>query len=60
MVNSRKGKKFEEKTVIKFNQAKNLLEFNEEKKITDTELLEILLEPFFKKFDEKIITKLKH
>lgn len=50
-----KDLKFEEKTVIKFRQLKNLKEFDSREKITMTDLLEELMKNEFKKFDSKLI-----
>jgi len=46
-------------THIKFKKAKNLAEFKREESITVSEFLEGLLEPFFRKFDDFTITKVK-
>ena len=46
-------------TCIKFKKAKNLAEFKREEKITVSDFLEELLEPFFRKFDDFTITKVK-
>ena len=54
-----KDLKIEEETVKKFKKAKNLAEFKSEEKITMSEFLEELLEPFFRKFDDFKITKVK-
>jgi len=54
-----KDLKIEEETVKKFKKAKNLAEFKSEEKITVSEFLEELLEPFFRKFDDFKITKVK-
>jgi len=53
-----KDLKFEEKTVIKFRQLQNLKAFHLRSRITMTELLEELMEPEFRKFDDKIIKKI--
>ena len=53
-----KDLKIAEDTVKKFNKAKNLAEFKAEDKITISEFLEELLEPYFRKFDDSIITKI--
>ena len=54
-----KDLKIEEETVKKFKKAKNLAEFKSEEKITMSEFLEELLEPFFRKYDNFKITKVK-
>ena len=54
-----KDLKIDEETVKKFKKAKNLAEFKREEKITMSEFLEELLEPFFKKFDDLIIMKVE-
>ena len=54
-----KDLKIEEETVKKFKKAKNLAEFMSEEKITMSEFLEELLEPFFRKYDNFKITKVK-
>ena len=54
-----KDLKIDEETVKKFKKAKNLAEFKREEKITISEFLEELLEPFFKKFDDFTITKVE-
>ena len=46
-------------TFKKFHKAKNLVEFKSEEKITVSELLEELLEPFFRKFDDLKIKRVK-
>lgn len=46
-----------EETHIKFFQAKNLAEFKNEGKITVSEFLGRLIEPYFKKYDDSIIKK---
>ena len=46
-------------TFKKFKKAKNLAEFKREEKITVSKFLEELLEPFFKKFDDLTIMKVK-
>ena len=46
-----KDLKILEETQIKFKKAKNLAEFKSEEKITVSEFLEELLEPYFRKFD---------
>ena len=46
-------------TAIKFLKAKNLAEFKHEEKITVSEFLEELLEPYFKKFDNLRIEKVE-
>ena len=46
-------------TFKKFHKAKNLAEFKSEEKITVSELLEELLEPFFRKFDDLTIMKVE-
>ena len=51
--------KIEEETLKKFFKAKNLAEFKNEEKITISEFLEELLEPYFKKFDNLRIEKVK-
>ena len=54
-----KDLKIEEETAKKFKKAKNLAEFKSEEKITMSEFLEELLEPFFRKFDDFQVTKVK-
>ena len=54
-----KDLKIEEETVKKFKKAKNLAEFKREEKITHSDFLEELLEPFFRKFDDFQVTKVK-
>ena len=54
-----KDLKIEEETVKKFRKAKNLAEFKSEGKITISQFLEELLEPFFRKFDDFQVTKVK-
>lgn len=44
-------------THIKFFKAKNLAEFKNEGKVTVSEFIEELLEPFFRKFDNLKIEK---
>ena len=44
-------------THIKFFKAKNLAEFKSECKVTVSEFIEELLEPYFKKFDNLKIKK---
>lgn len=51
--------KIEEETLKKFFKAKNLAEFKEECKVTVSEFLEELLEPYFKKFDNLRIERIK-
>ncbi len=46
-------------TQIKFFKAKNLAEFKSEEKITVSEFIEELLEPYFKKFDNLRIEKVE-
>ena len=46
-------------THIKFHKAKNLAEFKSEEKITVSEFIEELLEPYFKKFDNLRIEKVE-
>ena len=46
-------------THIKFFKAKNLAEFKNEEKITVSEFIEELLEPYFKKFDNLRIEKVE-
>ncbi len=53
-----KDLKIEEEAFKKFKKAKNLAEFKKEEKITMSEFLEELLEPYFKKFDDFTITKI--
>jgi len=57
MAKTYKELKIEKETLLKFHKAKNLAEFKGEKKITMTDFLEELLEPYFKKFDNLTITK---
>lgn len=54
-----KDLKIDEETSKKFKKAKNLAEFKREEKITMSEFLEELLEPFFKKFDDLTIMKVE-
>ena len=54
-----KDLRVEKDTFQKFKKAKNLAEFKREEKITVSEFLEELLEPFFRKFDDLTITKIK-
>ncbi len=51
--------KIELETLKKFKQAKRLREFNMDEGLTITEFLEIILESEFKKYDDKIIKKVK-
>ncbi len=54
-----KDLKILEETHIKFSKAKNLAEFKSEEKITVTEFIEELLEPYFRKFDNLKIEKVE-
>ena len=59
-----KGKKYKdlkilEETAIKFFKAKNLAEFKNEGKITVSEFIEELLEPYFRKFDNLKIERIE-
>lgn len=54
-----KDLKIGEETFKFFKKAKNLAEFKREEKITVSEFLEELLEPFFKKFDDLTIMKVE-
>jgi len=54
-----KDLKILEETQIKFFKAKNLAEFKKECSITMSEFLEELLEPYFKKFDNLRVEKIK-
>lgn len=54
-----KDLKILKETRIKFFKAKNLAEFKDEGKITVSEFLEELLEPYFKKFDNLKIRKVE-
>ena len=49
--------KIDEETLKKFHKAKNLAEFKNEGRITISEFLEELLEPYFRKFDNLKIEK---
>ena len=51
--------KIEQETLKKFHKAKNLAEFKSEEKITISDFLEELLEPYFKKFDNLRIEKVE-
>lgn len=52
-----KDLKILEETHVKFFKAKNLAEFKHEGKITVSDFIEELLEPYFKKFDNLKIEK---
>ncbi len=52
-----KDLKILEETHIKFFKAKNLAEFKHEGKVTVSDFIEELLEPYFKKFDNLKIEK---
>ncbi len=54
-----KDLKILEETHIKFFKAKNLAEFKEEGKITVSDFIEELLEPYFRKFDDLRIEKVE-
>ncbi len=54
-----KDLKILEETHIKFFKAKNLAEFKNEGKVTVSDFIEELLEPYFKKFDNLRIEKQK-
>ena len=54
-----KDLKILEETQIKFFKAKNLAEFKSECKVTVSEFLEELLEPFFRKFDNLKIERVE-
>ncbi len=56
---SYKDLKILEETKIKFLKAKNLAEFKSEEKITVSDFLEELLEPYFRKFDNLRIEKVE-
>ena len=51
--------KIEKETAIKLLKAKNLAEFKNEETITISEFVEELLEPYFKKFDNLKIERIK-
>ena len=46
-------------THIKFKKAKNLAEFKSEGKITVSDFIEELLEPYFRKFDDLRIERVE-
>ena len=52
-----KDLKISEETHIKFFKAKNLAEFKNEGKVTVSDFIEELLEPYFRKFDNLRIEK---
>ena len=52
-----KDLKILEETHIKFCKAKNLAEFKKECKVTISEFLEEILEPYFRKFDNLRIVR---
>ncbi|MBU0958985.1 MAG: hypothetical protein KKB31_03490 [Nanoarchaeota archaeon] len=54
-----KDLKILEEAHIKFFKAKNLAEFKNEGKVTVSDFIEELLEPYFKKFDNLRIEKQK-
>ncbi len=54
-----KDLKILEETHIKFFKAKNLAEFKNEGKVTVSDFIEELLEPYFRKFDNLRIEKQK-
>ena len=54
-----KDLKIGEETHVKFFKAKNLAEFKHEGKITVSEFIEELLEPYFRKFDNLKIEKVE-
>ena len=58
-MNKYKDLKILEETHIKFFKAKNLAEFKNEGKVTVSDFIEELLEPYFKKFDNLKIEKVK-
>ena len=51
--------KIEEETLEKFRQAKRLREFNMNDNLTISEFLEIILEGEFRKYDNKMIKRVK-
>ena len=51
--------KIEEETLEKFKQAKRLREFNMNEDLTISEFLEIMLEGEFRKYDNKMIKRIK-
>ena len=51
--------KIEEETHVKFFKAKNLAEFKNEGKVTVSDFIEELLEPFFRKFDDLKIKRVR-
>ncbi len=51
--------KIKEETLKKFQQAKRLREFNMDEGLTISEFLEIILEDEFRKYDNKIIKRVK-
>ena len=51
--------KIEIETLKKFRQAKRLREFNMDEGLTNSEFLEIMLENEFKKYDDKMIKRVK-
>jgi len=51
--------KIEEETLEKFKQAKRLREFNMNEDLTITEFIEIMLENEFRKYDNKMIKRVK-
>ena len=51
--------KIKEETLKKFKQAKRLREFKMDEGLTISEFLEIMLENEFKKYDGKIIERIK-
>ena len=54
-----KDLKIIEETHIKFFKAKNLAEFKKEERITVSDFIEELLEPYFRKFDNLRIEKVE-
>ena len=54
-----KDLKIIEETHIKFFKAKNLAEFKKEERVTVSDFIEELLEPYFKKFDNLRIEKVE-